>query len=52
MPIFAEVTALLASGWIFILAGVLMGVTAGALPGFGASNTLIVLLPLTLALGR
>ena len=50
MSIYVEVVALLASGWAFILAGVLLGVIAGALPGFGASNTLIVLLPLTLAL--
>ena len=50
MSIFADVTMLLASGWTFILAGVVLGVVAGALPGFGASNTLIVLLPLTLAL--
>lgn len=50
MSIFVEVTSLLAASWAFILAGVLMGVVAGALPGFGASNTLIVLLPLTLAL--
>ncbi|MGI9437768.1 MAG: tripartite tricarboxylate transporter permease [Geminicoccaceae bacterium] len=50
MSIIAEVSTLLASGWVFILAGVLFGVVAGALPGFGASNTLIVLIPLTLAL--
>ena len=50
MLIATDVAVLLASGWHFILAGVLLGVIAGALPGFGASNTLIVLLPLTLAL--
>ncbi|MGI9452582.1 MAG: tripartite tricarboxylate transporter permease [Geminicoccaceae bacterium] len=50
MPVIVDVTSLLAAGWMFILAGVLLGVVAGALPGFGASNTLIVLLPLTLAL--
>lgn len=43
-----DVLTLVFNGLPFIAAGVALGVVAGALPGFGASNTLIVLLPLTL----
>jgi len=35
-------------GWLTL--GVLVGIIAGALPGFGGANTLIIFLPLTLAL--
>lgn len=43
-----EVFLILLWGLPIIAAGVFAGVIAGALPGFGASNTLIILLPLTL----
>lgn len=48
MEILPDVIAVLLSGLPYIAAGVLVGVIAGALPGFGASNTLIIMLPLTL----
>jgi len=41
---------IIAAGLPWIAAGVLVGVVAGAIPGFGGSNTLAVLLPLTLFL--
>ncbi|CAN0592501.1 unnamed protein product, partial [Laminaria digitata] len=43
-----DVFLILLWGLPIIAAGVFAGVIAGALPGFGASNTLIILLPLTL----
>lgn len=45
-----DVLTLVLTGLPFIAAGVALGVAAGALPGFGASNTLIILLPLTLVM--
>jgi len=50
MDLPVDVLAVLAMGLPWISAGVLIGVLAGALPGFGGSNTLILLLPLTLFL--
>jgi len=35
--------------WWVIVPGILLGIVVGALPGFSAQNTLIMLLPLTLA---
>lgn len=35
--------------WWVIVPGILIGIVVGALPGFSAQNTLIMLLPLTLA---
>ncbi len=35
--------------WWVIVPGILLGIVVGALPGFNAQNTLIMLLPLTLA---
>ena len=35
--------------WYAIVPGILIGIVVGALPGFSAQNTLIILLPLTLA---
>jgi len=46
-----DVLSVLWAGLPLIAAGVLVGVIAGALPGFGASNTLIIMFPLTLLLG-
>jgi putative tricarboxylic transport membrane protein len=45
-----DVLYIVFQGLPFIAAGVFLGVIAGALPGFGASNTLVILLPLTLIL--
>lgn len=39
------------SYWWVILPSILLGVIVGAIPGFSAANTIIVLLPLTLAMG-
>ena len=35
--------------WWVIVPGMLLGIIVGILPGFSAQNTLIILLPLTLA---
>jgi putative tricarboxylic transport membrane protein len=43
-----DILQILLYGLPLIAAGVTVGVIAGALPGFGASNTLIILFPLTL----
>ena len=37
------------SYWWIIIPSVLFGIVVGAIPGFGAHNTIIILLPLTLA---
>ncbi len=39
------------SFWWVILPSIVIGVIVGAIPGFSAANTIIVLLPLTLAMG-
>ncbi len=44
----SEILPLLLINLPLIAIGVAIGVVAGALPGFGASNTLIILFPLTL----
>lgn len=36
--------------WYLILIGAFIGILAGAIPGFSASNTLIIILPLTLSM--
>ncbi|MEM7443245.1 MAG: tripartite tricarboxylate transporter permease [Pseudomonadota bacterium] len=48
ISVFSDVLPILLTGLPLIAVGVAVGVVAGALPGFGASNTLIVLFPLTL----
>ncbi|MGI9500587.1 MAG: tripartite tricarboxylate transporter permease [Geminicoccaceae bacterium] len=48
MDLSLQAIAVIAAAVPFIAAGVLLGVFSGALPGFGGSNTLIILLPLTL----
>ncbi|MBT8155588.1 tripartite tricarboxylate transporter permease [Epibacterium ulvae] len=50
MSVAAEVLPILMAGLPLIALGVALGVVAGALPGFGASNTLIILFPLTLTM--
>ncbi|WGF89570.1 tripartite tricarboxylate transporter permease [Marinivivus vitaminiproducens] len=47
LDLFAHSLALL---WVIVPA-VLFGIVIGALPGFSAANTLIILLPLTLSMG-
>ncbi len=39
------------SYWWVILPSIVLGLVVGAIPGFSAANTIIVLLPLTLAMG-
>ncbi|MFT5448623.1 MAG: putative tricarboxylic transport membrane protein, partial [Gammaproteobacteria bacterium] len=38
------------SYWWVILAGTALGVVVGAVPGFSAANTIIILLPITLSM--
>jgi putative tricarboxylic transport membrane protein len=40
------------SFWWIILPAIFMGLIVGAIPGFSAANTIIILLPLTLAMGE
>ncbi|MFQ5623535.1 MAG: tripartite tricarboxylate transporter permease [Paracoccaceae bacterium] len=37
--------------WWIIVPGTILGIVVGAIPGFSAANTIIILLPLTLAMG-
>ncbi len=50
LSVAAEIMPILIAGLPLIAFGVALGVVAGALPGFGASNTLIILFPLTLSM--
>jgi putative tricarboxylic transport membrane protein len=36
--------------WYVILPAIFLGLVVGAIPGFSAANTIIILLPMTLAL--
>ena len=36
--------------WWIIIPGTLLGILVGAIPGFSAANTIIILMPLTLVL--
>ena len=38
--------------WWVILPSIFLGIIVGAIPGFSAANTIIILLPLTLAMGE
>jgi putative tricarboxylic transport membrane protein len=38
--------------WWVILPAIFLGIIVGAIPGFSAANTIIILLPLTLAMGE
>lgn len=38
--------------WWVILPAIILGIIVGAIPGFSAANTIIILLPLTLAMGE
>jgi putative tricarboxylic transport membrane protein len=48
--IFAEQFARTFTFWWVILPSILLGLIVGAIPGFSAANTIIILLPLTLAM--
>lgn len=48
--IFAEQFGRTFSYWWVILPSILLGLVVGAIPGFSAANTIIILLPLTLAM--
>ena len=39
------------SFWWIIIPAIFLGLIVGAIPGFSAANTIIILLPLTLAMG-
>ncbi len=39
------------SYWWMILPAIFLGLVVGAIPGFSAANTIIILLPLTLEMG-
>ncbi len=48
--LFAEQFARTFTYWYVIVPSILLGLIVGAIPGFSAANTIIILLPLTLAL--
>ena len=48
--LFVELFARTFSFWWIILPAILLGLVVGAIPGFSAANTIIILLPLTLAM--
>jgi putative tricarboxylic transport membrane protein len=48
--LFAELFARTFSFWWVILPAIFLGLLVGAIPGFSAANTIIILLPLTLAM--
>ena len=47
---FAELFYLTIGYWWMILPAIFLGLVVGAIPGFSAANTIIILLPLTLAM--
>ena len=48
MEYLSSAFASILSSWYLVLIGAFIGILAGAIPGFSASNTLIIILPLTL----
>ena len=48
--LFGELFARTFSFWWVILPAILLGLIVGAIPGFSAANTIIILLPMTLAM--
>ena len=48
--LFVELFSRMFSFWWLILPAILLGLIVGAIPGFSAANTIIILLPLTLAM--
>jgi len=51
LPFIFELFAYVLRHWWAVAAGTVVGVVAGAVPGLNPSNTIIVLMPLTLAMG-
>ncbi|SFD78711.1 tripartite tricarboxylate transporter permease [Roseivivax sediminis] len=49
LPFLGDLVATAFSYWWLILIATTIGITIGAIPGFGAQNTIIMLLPFTLA---
>ena len=47
--IFIDLIARAFSFWWIILPAIILGLVVGAIPGFSAANTIIILLPLTLS---
>ncbi len=50
LALFSELLLRSLAHWWIIIPAVLIGTIAGAVPGFSAANTIIILLPLTLAI--
>jgi putative tricarboxylic transport membrane protein len=50
LTLFLELLLRSLSFWWIIIPAILIGAVAGAVPGFSAANTIIILLPLTLAI--
>ena len=50
LGVLAELFVRTLSYWPAILAGTALGVVVGAVPGFSTANTIIILLPITLAM--
>ena len=48
--VFVELFGQTLSYWWLILIGTALGIVVGAIPGFSAANTIIILLPITLAM--
>jgi len=48
--LFIELFARMFSFWWIILPAILLGLVVGAIPGFSAANTIIILLPMTLSM--
>jgi len=52
LSFFVELFAHTFSFWWVIIPAIFLGLIVGAIPGFSAANTIIILLPLTLAMGE
>ena len=50
LAFYVEMFARTFSFWWVILPAIFLGLIVGAIPGFSAANTIIILLPLTLAM--
>ena len=48
--LFADLFSRTFTFWWVILPAILLGLIVGAIPGFSAANTIIILLPMTLAM--
>lgn len=50
ISVFIELLADTLGYWWIIIPGTILGIVVGAIPGFSAANTIIILLPITLAM--